>query len=362
MAQLTCQNLCAGYDGRPVLQDLTFELLAGDYLCIVGENGSGKSTLMKTILGLQAPISGRILTGDGLRKNEIGYLPQQTVVQKDFPASVREIVLSGCQGRCGSRPFYNKEEKQLASDAMDKMQITRLARRCYRELSGGQQQRVAIARTLAPEPTVLFMDEPLSNLDAKLRVEMRSVIRHTQKSVGITTVYVTHDQEEAMAISDRIAVMKDGVIQHVGTPRDIYQRPKNVFVATFIGRTNIVNAHVKDGIITFADGYHEHIDALDKAAEQDVRCSIRPEEFIICKDGTDGIHGTVQECTYLGLNTHYTIDTDQGDSVEIVEESSIGEGLKKGEKVLLKVKKEKINVFTKDGGTNLIRSDAYEKQ
>ena len=114
--------------------------------------------------------------------------------------------------------------------------------------------------------------------------------------------------------------------------------------------------------ITFADGYHEHIDALDKAAEQDVRCSIRPEEFIICKDGTDGIHGTVQECTYLGLNTHYTIDTDQGDSVEIVEESSIGEGLKKGEKVLLKVKKEKINVFTKDGDTNLIRSDAYEKQ
>ncbi len=165
-----------------------------------------------------------------------------------------------------------------------------------------------------------------------------------------------------MAISDRIAVMKEGVIQHVGTPRDIYQRPKNVFVATFIGRTNIVNAHVKESIITFADGYHEHIDALDKAAEQEVRCSIRPEEFIICKDGTDGIHGTVQECTYLGLNTHYTIDTDQGDSVEIVEESSIGEGLKKGEKVLLKVKKEKINVFTKDGGTNLIRSDAYEKQ
>ena len=131
MAQLTCQNLCAGYDGRPVLQGLSFELLAGDYLCIVGENGSGKSTLMKTILGLQTPISGRILTGDGLRKNEIGYLPQQTVVQKDFPASVREIVLSGCQGRCGSRPFYNKEEKKLAVDAMEKMQITRLARRCY---------------------------------------------------------------------------------------------------------------------------------------------------------------------------------------------------------------------------------------
>ena len=130
MAQLTCQKLCVGYDGKSILQDLDFEVFAGDYLCIVGENGSGKSTLMKTILGLQMPISGSILTGDGLRKNEIGYLPQQTVVQKDFPASVREIVLSGCQGRCGSRPFYNREEKKLAADAMGKMQITPLAKRC----------------------------------------------------------------------------------------------------------------------------------------------------------------------------------------------------------------------------------------
>ena len=128
MAQLTCQNLCVGYDGKSVLQDLNFEVHAGDYLCIVGENGSGKSTLMKTILGLQVPISGRILTGDGLRKNEIGYLPQQTLVQKDFPASVKEIVLSGCQGRCGSRPFYSKEEKRLAAESIRKMQIESLNR------------------------------------------------------------------------------------------------------------------------------------------------------------------------------------------------------------------------------------------
>lgn len=128
MAQLTCQRLCVGYEGKSVLQELNFEIFAGSYLCIVGENGSGKSTLMKTILGLQPPISGRILTGDGLRKNEIGYLPQQTVVQKDFPAAVREIVLSGCQGRCGSRPFYSKEEKQLAAAAMDRMQIAQLAK------------------------------------------------------------------------------------------------------------------------------------------------------------------------------------------------------------------------------------------
>ena len=156
MAQLTCQRLCVGYDGKSILQDLDFEVFAGDYLCIVGENGSGKSTLMKTILGLQMPISGRILTGDGLRKNEIGYLPQQTVVQKDFPASVREIILSGCQGRCGSRPFYNIEEKKLAADAMEKMQITPLAKRCYRTLSGGQQQRVCSPAPCAPRKKCCF--------------------------------------------------------------------------------------------------------------------------------------------------------------------------------------------------------------
>ena len=114
MSQLNCQQLSLGYDGREILHDLSFEVNAGDYLCIVGENGSGKSTLMRTILGLQSPISGKVITGDGLAPNEIGYLPQQTVVQRDFPASVLEIVLSGCQSRCGLRPFYNKAEKQLA--------------------------------------------------------------------------------------------------------------------------------------------------------------------------------------------------------------------------------------------------------
>ena len=204
MAQLTCQNLCAGYDGRPVLQGLTFELLAGDYLCIVGENGSGKSTLMKTILGLQTPISGRILTGDGLRKNEIGYLPQQTVVQKDFPASVREIVLSGCQGRCGSRPFYNKEEKNLAVDAMEKMQITRLARRCYRELSGGQQQRVLLARALCAAGELLILDEPVTGLDPAAAQELYRTLEYLNRTEGIAIVTVTHDMQSALRYADRI--------------------------------------------------------------------------------------------------------------------------------------------------------------
>jgi len=205
MAQLTCQKLCVGYDGKSVLQDLSFQVFAGDYLCIVGENGSGKSTLMKTILGLQMPISGRILTGDGLRKNEIGYLPQQTVVQKDFPASVREIVLSG------SRPFYNKEEKKLAADAMEKMQITPLAKRCYRTLSGGQQQRVLLARALCATQKMLLLDEPVSGLDPKVTAEMYALIQKLNYEDGITVVMISHDLNAALQYASHILHIGDRV-------------------------------------------------------------------------------------------------------------------------------------------------------
>ena len=211
MAQLTCQKLCVGYDGKPVLQDLSFQVFAGDYLCIVGENGSGKSTLMKTILGLQPPISGRILTGDGLRKNEIGYLPQQTQVQKDFPASVREIVLSGCQGRCGSRPFYNKEEKKLAADAMGKMQITPLVKRCCRTLSGGQQQRVLLSRALCATQKMLLLDEPVSGLDPKVTAEMYALIQKLNYEDGITVVMISHDLNAALQYASHILHIGDRV-------------------------------------------------------------------------------------------------------------------------------------------------------
>ena len=224
MAQLTCQNLCVGYDGKPVLQGLNVEVFAGDYLCMVGENGSGKSTLMKTILGLQPPISGRILTGDGLRKNEIGYLPQQTQVQKDFPASVREIVLSGCQGRCGSRPFYNKEEKQLALDAMDKMQITQLARHCYRELSGGQQQRVLLARALCATRKMLLLDEPVSGLDPKVTAEMYRLINELNHRDGITVIMISHDMAAAVQYASHILHIGDTVF--FGTKADYLQSPQ----------------------------------------------------------------------------------------------------------------------------------------
>lgn len=204
MAQIECRNVSLGYDGKTILKNLSFTVERGDYLCIVGENGSGKSTLMRTVLGLQSPLSGTIEYGDGLRANQIGYLPQQTVVQRDFPASVREIVLSGCQGRCGARPFYNKEEKALCEKNMERMGITQFAKHCYRELSGGQQQRVLLARALCATGTILLLDEPVSGLDPKVTAEMYELIESLNRDDGITVIMISHDLSAALKYATHI--------------------------------------------------------------------------------------------------------------------------------------------------------------
>ena len=173
---IECKNLTAGYEGMPVVKDLSFNVSAGDYLCIVGENGSGKSTLMKTILGLRSALSGEIIFGDGLKQTEIGYLPQQTAAQKDFPATVREVVLSGCLGRKGLSPFYSKADKKLCDDNIDLLGITGITHRSYRNLSGGQQQRVLLARALCATGKLLLLDEPVSGLDPMVTAEMYEII------------------------------------------------------------------------------------------------------------------------------------------------------------------------------------------
>ena len=203
MALLTIKNLSVGYDGQPVVSDLNFVVNAGDYLCIVGKNGSGKTTLMKTLLGLREPLSGQIIPGDGLKRNEIGYLPQQTIVQRDFPASVREIVMSGFQGRTGLRPFYNREEKRLAEENMRRMGIEAHADQCYRELSGGQQQRVLLARALCATRKILLLDEPVSGLDPKVTNEMYSLIQSLNMD-GITIIMISHDLTAAVRFASHI--------------------------------------------------------------------------------------------------------------------------------------------------------------
>lgn len=203
MPQLLCENLSLGYNSHTVVENLNFSVNTGDYMCIVGENGSGKSTLMKTILGLLKPLSGKITTGDGLLPDEIGYLPQQTEVQRDFPASVNEIVLSGCQSRCGKRPFYNHKEKALAMENIRKMGIENLRKKCYRELSGGQQQRVLLARALCATQKMLLLDEPVSGLDPIVTKEMYALIEELHKD-GITIIMISHDIEAAKKYASHI--------------------------------------------------------------------------------------------------------------------------------------------------------------
>ena len=227
MPQLECENLTLGYDGNTVISNLSFTVNAKDYLCIVGENGSGKSTLMKTILGLKSPMSGQIVTGDGLMQNEIGYLPQQTVVQKDFPASVREVVRSGCLNRRGLRPYYNNAEKQTAEDIMKKLGIASIANRCYRELSGGQQQRTLLARALCATRKIMLLDEPASGLDPKAAADMYELIAKLNDG-GTTIIMISHDIAASVKYASHIL--------HIGSQSALFFGTKAEYTESGIGR------------------------------------------------------------------------------------------------------------------------------
>lgn len=204
MAILKCENASFAYDGRTVLENVSFSMDAGDYLCVVGENGSGKSTLIKGLLGLKAPESGTISYLDGLRSTEIGYLPQQTRTQRDFPASVSEVVLSGCLNRLGGRFHYGREEKERAAENMERMGIDELKNASYQDLSGGQQQRVLLARALCATKRLLLLDEPVTGLDPIATGEMYNLIKLVNLCDGISVIMVSHDIHEAVRYATHI--------------------------------------------------------------------------------------------------------------------------------------------------------------
>ena len=363
------------YGDNVVIPDLSLEVQDGEFFTLLGPSGCGKTTLLRMIAGFNSIEGGDFYFGDKRindldpAKRNIGMVFQNYAI---FPhLTVEKNVQFGLKNRKISKEDMERDTKQF----MDLMHITEYKDRMPERLSGGQQQRVALARALVIKPDVLLMDEPLSNLDAKLRVEMRTVIKQIQREVGITNVYVTHDQEEAMSVSDRIAVMNLGEIQHIGKPKDIYQRPANLFVASFIGRTNLVNAKLvmKDGQahLCFADGYSLVMDNIlpEEMHDQDVIVAVRPEEVVI--NNEEGIHGKVDDSVFLGLNTHYYILSDQvhcihtedmdDDRFELIQESMIDEIIPNGSEVRLKIKKEKVNVFTADGSKNIVKGVKNDK-
>lgn len=201
--QIICRNAALGYEDGIVTENLNFTVNSGDYLCILGENGSGKSTLIKALLGLKPQVSGEIKWCDGFSARDIGYLPQQTPIQRDFPASVREIVLSGCLSKKGFHPFYNSAEKKLADDKIKQLGIESLAKKCYRELSGGQQQRVLLARALCAASKMLLLDEPVTGLDPHAQTDLYELIANLNKQ-GISIIMVSHDITAALKYATHI--------------------------------------------------------------------------------------------------------------------------------------------------------------
>lgn len=356
MSEIRIEHARKVYNGKTVvIDDLNLTIENGELFTLLGPSGCGKTTLLRMIAGFNSIEGGDFFFGETRindmepSKRNIGMVFQNYAI---FPhLTVRDNVAFGLKQR-----KVAKEELETRTDEYLKlMQIDQFADRKPDQLSGGQQQRVALARALVINPDVLLMDEPLSNLDAKLRVDMRQAIRDIQRSIGITTVYVTHDQEEAMTISDHIAVMNLGEIQQVGSPKELYHKPHNEFVANFIGKTNLIDAKIiKENNKTFLQigEYKLELQEYDHVEPQDIRVSIRPEEFI--KDESGVIEATVDNSVYLGSSVNYLLNTNFAERIEVTEESTFEENLKPGDVIHLAVNTSKINIFTADGTQNLL--------
>ncbi|MCK9286475.1 MAG: ABC transporter ATP-binding protein [Sphaerochaetaceae bacterium] len=362
------KNAVKRFGNNTIIPDLSLDVQEGEFFTLLGPSGCGKTTLLRMIAGFNTIEGGdfyfnekRINDLDPAKRN-IGMVFQNYAI---FPhLTVRKNVAFGLK----NKKFPKDQIEELTDKFMKLVHVDEYANRIPERLSGGQQQRVALARALVIAPDVLLMDEPLSNLDAKLRVEMRGVIKKIHSDVGITTIYVTHDQEEAMAVSDRIAVMNEGEIQHIGSPKNVYQRPANVFVASFIGRTNMLKAELvikaKKPYLCLPGGFEINIEGVksEHMNDMDVQVSIRPEEFVLYDENEPGLKGTVTDNIFLGLNTHYNVTLATGEEVEIIQESSIQSTIEKGMKVSLQIKKEKINIFTADGSENILLGVKNDKK
>jgi iron(III) transport system ATP-binding protein len=353
------------YDQNVILKDLSLEVKNGEFFTLLGPSGCGKTTLLRMIAGFNTIEGGeisfdnKVINDIPAHKRNIGMVFQNYAI---FPhLTVRQNVEYGLK----LRKLPKAEIKTKVDEILKVTRIEEYQERLPERLSGGQQQRVALARAVVIHPDVLLMDEPLSNLDAKLRIEMRSAIREIQKKVGITTVYVTHDQEEALAVSDRIAVMKDGVIQQVGRPEQIYTRPVNTFVATFIGHSNLLKARIAvENKQTFLELGRDLRMAIDNLSDlvnynMDVIAAVRPEEFTI---SDKGLRAKIKSRTFLGRYVNYELTLMEdlmvvpGTYLEVSQDLGLTEKLyNEGEEVCLEPCMRRINIFNEDGSHSLIR-------
>lgn len=353
------------YGDAVIIPGLSAAIHNGEFFTLLGPSGCGKTTLLRMLAGFESIEGGeirfddRVMNGLPPHQRNIGMVFQSYAI---FPhLTVRQNVEYGLKLRKLSR----QERRKRVDEILEAVQISEYQDRLPEQLSGGQQQRVALARAIVIHPSVLLMDEPLSNLDAKLRVEMRSVIREVQKQVGITTIYVTHDQEEALSISDRIAVLQQGQIQQTASPWDIYARPDNRFVASFVGQSNLFRGRVQRGAagpsIVFADGWTVPLPGLsDEAVDgMEIMAAVRPEEF---SPQPRGMRCRVRRRIFLGRYSSYQLEfppemlVPGQDAIEFSQNLGQAGGLlEPGMPVTLQPDPARINVFTADGARSLLR-------
>ena len=352
MSKIVIKDAVKKYGEKTVIKSVNLEIQDGEFFTLLGPSGCGKTTLLRMIAGFNSIEGGEFYFNDTLinnmdpSKRNIGMVFQNYAV---FPnMTVRGNIEFGLK----ERKVPKNEMDERVEKILDIMKIREYADRKPQNLSGGQQQRVALARAIVIEPDVLLMDEPLSNLDAKLRVELREEIRRIQKEIGITTVYVTHDQEEAMAVSDRIAVMKDGVIQQCDMPRKIYHKPNNMFVASFIGTNNVINGNYnKDLKEIVIDSGEKFAYDLGNIPSQRVKLSIRPEDLRLDPNGD--IEAKINDEVFLGSTMHYNVELKDKTILNIMEESKYEELSRINTNSKLRVNLGKINVFNEKGDVNL---------
>lgn len=317
-AAVRFDNVSKHYGPVVAVDGISFEVQAGDLVTLLGPSGCGKTTTLRLIAGLEMPTSGNVFIGG----DDVSRLPASardvSMVFQSYALFPHMTVFENVSYGLSVSGITKAEIRDRAEDGLKLVGLSGYGERLPSELSGGQQQRVAVARALVLEPTVLLFDEPLSNLDAKLRRQVREEIRELQKSLALTTVYVTHDQEEALAVSDRIIVMRNAEIAQEGAPTELYEAPRDLFVADFIGDANVVDAELieRDGdqaTVRVGDRVELRLPHRDLRAGP-VKLAIRPEAVVVRAGEEDaGLTGTVSKSTYLGSHVEYTLDTDLGE-------------------------------------------------
>lgn len=356
MTSIALRSLRKEYGGQVAIPDLDLDIHDGEFFTLLGPSGCGKTTLLRMIAGFNSIESGTISFDGEVVNNRppaarnIGMVFQNYALFPHMTAA--KNVMFGLE----TRPVSAADAERRVIDALESVHMVHLKDRLPGQMSGGQQQRVALARALVIQPALLLMDEPLSNLDAKLRVEMRDTIREAQRQAGITTVYVTHDQEEAMAVSDRIAVMNLGVVQQVDTPAEIYRNPANRFVAEFIGKTNFLERELQmDGdrlTVDLGDGVTLDVSALLKAGSKGrVTISIRPE---VVRAGSRGLQGEIIGETFLGSHSQVRARLQDGETIEFLEFSRMASRWRPGDKVQLELDKEMLTFFDAATGNSIM--------